>query len=68
MPRIEREVFRSFEKYPWHGNIRELENVIERMVVLSNNESLTLEDVPENVRDFQTGSRRTLVFFAGRSD
>jgi two-component system NtrC family response regulator len=53
MPRIEREVFRSFEKYPWHGNIRELENVIERMVVLSNNESLTLDDVPENVRDFQ---------------
>jgi two-component system NtrC family response regulator len=53
MPRIEREVFRSFEKYPWHGNIRELENVIERMVVLSNNESLALDDVPENVRDFQ---------------
>jgi two-component system NtrC family response regulator len=56
LPKIEREVFRAFEKYAWHGNIRELENVIERMIVLSGSESLTLADVPENIRDFQSVS------------
>jgi two-component system NtrC family response regulator len=56
LPKIQPEVFRIFEKYPWHGNIRELENVIERMVVLSANEELTVEDIPENIRQLQTVS------------
>ena len=30
----------------WPGNIRELENLIERMVVLRRNDTLTLEDLP----------------------
>ncbi len=53
LPKIERDVFRSFEKYSWRGNIRELENVIERMVVLADSDSLTLLDVPESIREFQ---------------
>ena len=56
LPKVEREAFRAFEKYSWHGNIRELENVIERMIVLSGNETLTLDDVPENILDSQTAS------------
>lgn len=50
-PRIEREVFNVFFNYPWMGNVRELENVVERMVVLSDGESLTLSDVPENIKN-----------------
>ncbi len=50
----EREVFRKFHDYAWMGNVRELENVVERMVVLSDGESLSLEDVPENVKNPQT--------------
>lgn len=49
--RIEREVFNVFFNYAWMGNVRELENIIERMVVLSNDETLTLEDVPENIKN-----------------
>ena len=33
---------RRLVSYPWPGNIRELQNVIERAVVLSNGESLEL--------------------------
>jgi two-component system response regulator AtoC len=36
--------------YPWPGNIRELENVIERALVLSDDAVITLDDLPEAVR------------------
>lgn len=55
-PKLEREVFGAFYKYAWLGNVRELENVIERMVVLSDREKLTLEDIPENIKNLQTSS------------
>ena len=35
--------------YQWPGNIRELANFMERMVVLSPNKSLTPRDLPEKV-------------------
>jgi transcriptional regulator with GAF, ATPase, and Fis domain len=36
--------------YPWPGNIRELENVIERMVVTAQNETILPEDLPMEIR------------------
>jgi DNA-binding NtrC family response regulator len=36
--------------YPWPGNIRELRNCIERMVVLCPGEMLDVMDLPDNVR------------------
>ncbi len=37
--------------YPWPGNIRELRNCIERMVVLSNKEMLQIDDIPVMIRN-----------------
>jgi transcriptional regulator with GAF, ATPase, and Fis domain len=40
------EALQVFRQYPWPGNIRELENVIERGVIICQGGVLTLEDLP----------------------
>jgi transcriptional regulator with GAF, ATPase, and Fis domain len=40
---------KSLMNYEWPGNIRELENAMERAIVLSPGEILTLEDLPETL-------------------
>ncbi len=37
--------------YRWPGNIRELENVIERLVLLCRSDEVSMADLPANVRD-----------------
>jgi transcriptional regulator with PAS, ATPase and Fis domain len=40
----------TLERYPWPGNIRELENLIERMVVLgSDTEPISFADLPLDI-------------------
>ena len=40
---VSRESMENLVNYPWHGNIRELQNVIERAVVLSVDPTLRLD-------------------------
>ncbi len=46
---VEPEVHAAFADYDWPGNIRELQNVIERAVILSSGR-ITLSDLPELIR------------------
>jgi transcriptional regulator with PAS, ATPase and Fis domain len=39
-----------FQRYSWPGNIRELENIIERLVVLTPSDEITLADLPDYLR------------------
>ena len=48
--RIDREVFAALSAYSFPGNVRELENIVERMVVLAKSDTLTVEDMPEQIR------------------
>ncbi|RTZ91752.1 MAG: sigma-54-dependent Fis family transcriptional regulator [Deltaproteobacteria bacterium] len=47
--RIEPEVYDLFMSYPWKGNIRELENVVERVILLSEGETLSAANLPEDL-------------------
>jgi len=40
--------------YGWPGNVRELENVIERAAVVARGDTLTLDDLPAEIRDPRT--------------
>jgi len=44
------EVIDFFYAYPWPGNIRELENLIERLTILTPHDTVTLRDLPANMR------------------
>ena len=40
--------------YSWPGNVRELRNVMERAVALTRFDKLTVEDLPEKIRDYRS--------------
>ncbi|MCH7909539.1 MAG: sigma-54-dependent Fis family transcriptional regulator [Candidatus Hydrogenedentes bacterium] len=47
---MESEAMRRLLSYSWPGNIRELKNVIERAIILSEESYLTLADLPAEIR------------------
>ncbi len=49
--------------YPWPGNIRELQNCVERAVALTQYEQLSADDLPEKIQKF----RRTQFVIADES-
>ncbi len=48
------DVMKRFLEYPWYGNVRELANVVERMVVLSSSPVLDSSLLPERLRSHRT--------------
>ena len=48
LPKIDESVFRLLENYNWRGNVRELENVIERSVLLCDGKIITAADLLMN--------------------
>lgn len=47
---FEKAVVKALESYNYPGNVRELENLIERLVALSDEELITLDDLPLKYR------------------
>ncbi|SMC42311.1 PAS domain S-box-containing protein [Papillibacter cinnamivorans DSM 12816] len=42
-------VFSRMEQYEWQGNVRELRNFVERMVVMSSTSDIIINDIPEGM-------------------
>jgi len=54
---IDPTVYDILQKYHWAGNIRELKNISERIIVLLKKPHITLDDMPHEIRFFgQDGS------------
>ncbi len=60
--RLSPNVINLMQGYNWPGNIRELQNLIERLVVTSGKDVIEIDDLPDYVRSFRfnSASKETL--------
>lgn len=61
--KVSSEVIDNFTLYPWPGNIRELENVIERMLVMTEEEQIGSTHLPAYIRNQAYQSPDNVVVF-----
>ncbi len=47
---FDEQVIASFNSYSWHGNLREMRNVIKRSVLLAKSNLVTIDCLPEEIR------------------
>ena len=50
---IDPDALALLRSYPWPGNVRELRNAIHRAAVMADGETITVEDLPRRVLDWQ---------------
>ena len=55
---IEPEAMRILRHYSWPGNVRELENIMERAVVMARNDTITVQDLPEDLLELSVHTYR----------
>lgn len=56
----------ALTSYSWHGNIRELKNCVERMVVLCRGKEIGIDNIPLNIReDLEPGIGKTIMTSGG---
>ncbi|HGE69812.1 TPA: sigma-54-dependent Fis family transcriptional regulator [Candidatus Poribacteria bacterium] len=59
---IDREALNKLMSYDWPGNIRELKNCIESMIVMAQSTKLGVEDLPENIKNITTSEIKSSSF------
>jgi transcriptional regulator with PAS, ATPase and Fis domain len=47
IPEVDKELMEFLKKYDWPGNVRQLRNAIENMMVMGQRDRLTLQDLPK---------------------
>ncbi|TDP60790.1 sigma-54-dependent transcriptional regulator [Flavobacterium dankookense] len=57
----------KLEAYHWPGNVRELKNVIERAVILANNDVLTLDVLPYEIKHQSDNQNKSMSAFSMNS-
>lgn len=51
--RLAPEAMRLCQRFPWPGNIRQLRNVVERLVVTAPGATVEIEDLPDDIREHE---------------
>jgi two-component system, NtrC family, response regulator AtoC len=64
-PTLDADAVHRLVEYEWPGNIRELQNCIERVMALSESSTITVQDLPETIRDYVA---RPIPTATGRPD
>lgn len=65
--RISPDAIRLLKEYHWPGNIRELKNIMERMVVLASSDTIDVNQLPDDIRKRNgSGLRQPSPCTAGR--
>ncbi len=49
--RIHPKALQALKSYSWPGNIRELEAVVERAIIMEDSNEITIESLPQNIRN-----------------
>jgi DNA-binding NtrC family response regulator len=55
-PDISQDTLDLLMKYHWPGNVRELENVVEHALVFTSNNKMSVQSLPENLKNFESVS------------
>lgn len=55
---IDTEAMRLLSQYAWPGNVRELENVIERALAFQNGPRITVDNLPDDIRNLSIETYR----------
>lgn len=51
---IDDEVYNIWNKYPWEGNVRELEHLIEGIMSITDKETIEVSDLPPKFKEYDT--------------
>jgi len=54
----------KLESYQWPGNVRELKNIIERSVILANDDRLTIAELPYDIQHQSEKSTKSMSAFS----
>jgi transcriptional regulator with PAS, ATPase and Fis domain len=59
LTRVDDEAMAIIEKYRWPGNVREVENLVERLIVLNEDGFIHVDDLPEYIQHNTTAQQPT---------
>jgi len=59
IPVFSSEAVQALQRYPFPGNVRELENLVERLLILCDKPEITFDDLPADVRVTGAPGRKT---------
>jgi len=60
--KMSNEFIEKLKAYSWKGNVRELKNTMERIALLSDNATLTIEDLPYEIKNNTSGKASASSF------